>query len=128
MVYIEFLTQVIEDGLKSVGSDESLARHPKQLEGARAGFEACRDKLPEQLAELLAEANRKSALAYSMANDKDADIEEYWKQQYYTLQVEWVCNTVSAMLMSQGAPMITTVTARGVMNAARILGVSGAEA
>ncbi len=118
MNYGEFLTQVIDNGLKSVASDERITKRAKRLEGAKAGFEACRGKDPVQLKELLGAANRKSALAR-----EEKDIEEYWKAVYYALQIEWVCNTVSAMLMNEGLQVIVPPTARGAINAAKVAGV-----
>ena len=37
----------------------------------------------------------------------------YWYARCFALEVEWVCNVVSAMLMNEGRPTIVTPTARG---------------
>jgi hypothetical protein len=124
MNYGEFLNSVIDDGLKSVETDEWVTKYPKRLEGARAGFESCRGLTPGQLRTLLREAQRSVLEVRSGVEDDGSDDEEYWKAQYRALQVEWVANTVSAMLMNQGQPVIVTPTARGVINAARIIGAS----
>ena len=122
MNYEEFLTQVIDNGLKSIAEDARMAKYPKRVEGSKEGFEACRGKTPEQLAQLLVEANRKTLNA--RMDYKGPTIEEYWKQVHYALQIEWVCNSVSALLMNQGLPVIVNPTARGLINASKIVGVS----
>lgn len=124
MTYIEFLHEVIERGIKGASEDPIINKYPKRLEGSIAGFNACRSKTPEQLSALLTEANRETLNARLAAKDKDeSDIEDYWKQVHYAIQIEWVCNCVSAMLMNEGKPVIITPTARGYMNAAEIIGV-----
>ena len=54
------------------------------------------------------------------------NLEDYWKARYFSIQVEFVCNTVSAMLANEGLPTIIAPTLRGAMNAARIIGVDDA--
>lgn len=122
MKYDEFLNQVIANGLKSLAKDERLAKYPKRVEGSKEGFEACRGKDTEQLAAILTEANR---LALNARQDfSGPTIEEYWKVRYYGIQIEWVCNTVSALMMNQGLPPIIRPTARGLINAAKVVGVN----
>jgi hypothetical protein len=127
MTYIEFLHEVIERGIKGASADPIINKYPKRLEGSIEGFNACRNKTPEQLSALLTEANAKTLNARLDTNDKDEkDIEDYWKQRYYAIQIEWVCNCVSAILMNERKPVIIQPTARGYMNAAEIIGVGPA--
>lgn len=126
MNYIEFLTQVIERGIKSCSADPIINKHPKRLEGSIEGFNACRDKTPEELAALLAETRRKGHNARLDSEGKrEDDLEDYWKARHYELQVEWVCNCVSAMLMNEGKGVIIPPTARAMINISEIIGVSG---
>jgi len=128
MIWDEFLTRIVDDGIGSVKSDEHFTKHPKRLAGSIRGFESCRGKSYEDLAQLLVEANRK---AHNVRCDqKDAkpgsyDIEDYWEARYVAIQIEWVCNTASSAAAQHGAPSLVVTTARGLMNAARILGVDG---
>jgi hypothetical protein len=118
MTLAEFTTAVIEAGLLSIEDDPQLQRHPKRMQGSREGFEACRGKSPNELRELLEQANTTSETA---RRERTGDIEDYWRARYFALQVEWVCNTVSAVLMNEDLPIIVPVTARGAINAAKIL-------
>lgn len=127
MTYIEFLHEVIERGIKGASEDPIINKYPKRLQGSIDGFNACRSKTPEQLSALLTEANTKTLNARLDANDKDeAHLEDYWGQRYYAIQIEWVANCVSAMLMNEGKPVIIQPTARAYMNAAEIIGVGPA--
>ena len=136
MTYDEFLTQAIERGLASIKTDDQLLRHPKRMAGSREGFEACRGKDPAKLAELLEDASKKSDAVRKarLGETEDGehgerpDIEDYWQARYRAIQIEWVCNTVSAALMfatdlrpESKKFCIVQPTARGLMNAARIL-------
>ena len=124
MTYEEFLARVVDDGIRSSGEDERISKYPKRLEGSRLGFEACRGKTPLELAELLRDAERKCLLVREDTSGKDSDIEDYWRERYRAIQIEWVCNTVSAMLYNEGKSTIVPPTANGMMNAARIIGVN----
>ena len=56
------------------------------------------------------------------------DIERYWRVRCFALEVEWTCNVVSAALVNQGlGEAIVPPTARGVMQAARILNGDASE-
>lgn len=131
MTYDEFLTLVIARGLESIKTDEQLLRHPKRMEGAREGFEACRGRDPSGLSDLLSEASKRSDAIRGERLGGSAnrpDIEDYWKARYFFIQIEWVCNTVSAALMfatdlrpESKKFVIVQPTARGMVNAARIL-------
>lgn len=119
----DFTTAAIEAGLLSIEDDPQLQKHPKRMEGSREGFEACRGKDPEALRALLAKANADA----ESARRERTDIEDYWRARYFALQVEWICNTVSAVLMNEDLPTIVPPTARGAINAAKILKRAGPE-
>jgi hypothetical protein len=118
MNHAEFVNRLVDDGIASVRSDSRLTRKPRRLAGAVDGFEACRGKSPEELLVLLGQANRDAD-----AHHGARDVESYWAARYYTLQVEFVCNCVSAAMLNQGLRPIIAPTARGMMQAAKILGV-----
>jgi hypothetical protein len=123
MDYDSYLTRVIDDGIASVKADPHIADHPKRLRGSIEGFEACRGKNPVELRELLDASNRSSLLDAEKANS-GGDIEDYWQKRHFALQVEWVCNCVSAALHASHLPTIVSPTYRGMMRAADILGVA----
>jgi len=114
MDYNEFLNKVIDEGIAAVRED--YANDPMKLEGATNGFEACRDKEPQQLIELLAQArvDRRRAIM------DDAD--DYWRVRCREAEIEWVCNCVSVVLMSAGDPVIVQPTANAAMRVIRIVG------
>lgn len=113
--YSDFLTRVIDDGIAAATLDYN--DKPNNLKGAVAGFEACRNKDPVVLAQILADARTKTHEAY-----RDG-VDNYWEIRCFEAEIEWTCNCVSAMLMNQGLTTIVPPTARGVMKAAEILGV-----
>jgi hypothetical protein len=118
MNYNEFLTRVIDEGIAAATADYTNESDKDQLEGSIAGFNACRDKSPEQLVELWTKAGMD-------VNNAFGDMEKrYWFFRCYQLEVEWVINVVSAMLMNEGyKPLLAWLpTANGGMKAASILG------
>lgn len=117
MDYSAFLARVIEDGIEAVERD--YEDDPVKRKGAVEGFRACEGKTPTELAELLSAARNatQEAFTHEAAN--------YWEIRCFEAEVEWVCNVVSAALTNQGTVPIIPVTARGMMKAADILGVSG---
>jgi hypothetical protein len=117
MYHDEFLERVINEGIEAAQKD--YADKPERLNGSLAGFEACRDKNTLELAELLSAATTASRDARMNENP------DYWWYRCYELEVEWVCNCVSAVLWNQGLPTIITPTARGLFQAAKIIGVKG---
>lgn len=126
MTYIDFLTEVIERGLKSVQSDPLITKHPRRLKGSIDGFNACREKQPSELAVLLYNANEKTTeLRNRVMSTPDAEDEAFWEQNYFGVQVDFVCNVVSAALYNSGQPVIVPPRVSGVRIAAEILGVAG---
>jgi 3-methyladenine DNA glycosylase Tag len=121
MKHDTFLARVIADGLASIEKDARITRHPERLQGARDGFNACTGLDAEALGKLLATAQR----AVHESRTAREPIETYWRKNYYAIEIEWVCNTLSAALHNQGLPTIVPPTVRGFINATRILGILG---
>lgn len=111
-----FLDRVIDDGIAGASADYEAGS--EKLRGSVAGFEACRGRDPEQLASLLAESRRETMQAFR------EQAPDYWYWRCRELEVEWVCNVVSAAFLNEGWAVIVPPTVRGVMRAAEILGVA----
>lgn len=118
MTYDDFLTRIIDDGIEAAKADYTKPEQATHLKGAVAGFEACRGKPPAGLVILLGEAHKRTMEAYG------EDVLDYWERRCFELEVEWVTNCVSALLVNQGGLPLTSYhpTARGVMKAAEVLG------
>ena len=128
MTYEEFLDRIINDGIAAAKADYKRPAQKAQLEGSIAGFEACREKGPSDLALLLGKAQANTHTAFRRVNEREISDEEYWKIRCFEAEVEWTCNCVSALTLSGSPwPPIVTPTARGVMKAAEIVGVKGAK-
>lgn len=115
MKYEEFLGKIIERGLEAVGRD--YAGQPDRLRGATDGFEACRDKTPEQLLNLLQGARARTHHAFR------EEKQNYWEVRCFEAEVEWVCNCVSVLMMNSGLPVLVQPTARAAMTVVDIVGV-----
>lgn len=106
-----FITKVVDIGIAAARVD--YAKHPIKLRGAIAGFEACRNLDLESLA-LLLKSTRTATLAARDVPDT------YWWFRCYELEVEWVCNCVSATLVQSGKEPIIPPTHRGMLLAMKI--------
>ncbi len=115
MTYSDFLTRIVDDGITACC--ESYKDDTQKREGAVAGFNACRGKTILELRQQLDSARDATRNAYRLSSAN------YWFLRCYELEVEWVCNVVSAALQNQGDEPIVTPTVRGYMKAAEILGV-----
>lgn len=131
MTYDEFLTQVIDGGIAAAQKD--YADDLSKREGSIAGFEACWGKQSAELKALLTLARKQTDDAFwaSQEGKKEPDVRgkgsnHYWYWRCFELEVEWVCNVVSAMLMNEGRGTIVPPTCRGVRRAAEIVSVKGA--
>lgn len=126
VTYWDLLGRVIADGIVAATadySDDNLNRHKShKLCGSIAGFDACRNREPRQLGELLREARRETWQTYCVIGRTEGT-GDYWYWRCRELEIEWVCNVVSACLANQGLPVIIQPTYRGVMKAAEIVGV-----
>ncbi len=125
MQHEAFLTRIIDDGVAAARRDYAgdLPRDVAKRMGALAGFEACRGKNPVQLVALLDQARQDTVSAMRTRMNDASQVNNYWRQRCYELEVEWVCNVVSSALWNQGQATIVTPTARGLLKAAEILGV-----
>lgn len=125
MTYDEFLTRIIDDGIAAARADYAKPEQVEWLEGSIAGFEACRGKNPLALRELLTAAMKNAG----DARVHNAPPEDYWYLKCLALEVEWVANCVSALLVNQdGHPLASHLpTARAVMKAAEVIGVAPME-
>jgi hypothetical protein len=119
MNYNEFLSRIIDEGIDAAKSDYTDPKDKLRLDGSIAGFEACRGKQPNELVEVWQKAND------NMNNAFHEEKNDYWWYRCFQLEVEWVCNVVTAMLMNEGfnEPLLSWLpTTNGVIKAATILG------
>jgi len=119
MLFHEFVTKVIDSGIRAAKEDYTRPADAERLEGSLAGFEACRGKDMGQLTGLLQEASRQAIEAHR----EEAD--NYWVIRSRQAEIEWVCNVVSSALASSGLAVIVPPTMGGMMTAARILNGDG---
>lgn len=71
------------------------------------------------------EAREKSQRLFrTKFNPAKKELDEYWEARGFALEVEWVCNVVSAILMNEGKPTIIPPTARGTIRASEIVGIA----
>jgi hypothetical protein len=115
MKYEDYLKRIIDDGIEAAKRD--YADKPLKLEGAVAGFEACRGKSPEELCKLLDEAGEKRREA---SLKKAAD---YWRHRFYEAEIEWVCNCVAALQDLRKEPAIVRPTMRGYLKMSEVVGI-----
>src|SRR4051812_9301472 len=106
MSYEVVLEQLINEGIEGVKEHYPKPEQTDKRDGSIAGFEACRGKNPAQLKVLLREAHDHTMAARAQKH------KEYWYYRYYELQIEFVCNAVSACLINQNLPPIIPPTAR----------------
>lgn len=118
MNYLEFLTRIVDDGLVAARADYGNSPSQSQeLTGSLAGFEQCRDLMPNDLTLLLVEAREETRTAFL------AQADNYRYLRCREIEIEWVCNCVSAMLVNQGQPPICDVTVSGLLKAASVVGL-----
>lgn len=121
MDFTTFLDRLIDDGISAAKDSYRRPEQQQKLLGSIAGFDACRQvrgiHVHKDLGELLDSSKSATACA------RDQDKAKYWWYRCYEMEVEWVCNCVSAVLHNEGLPTIITPTMRGVFKAADIVGV-----
>ena len=118
MNYEQALNQVIDDGIEAARADYTKEEDKLRLQGSIAGFKACKMLMPDELRKLLTSSRENT---YKHLEDG-----MHWYYTCYYLEVEWVCNVISAILMTNNYPTIINPTARGVMKAADRIGVAEA--
>jgi hypothetical protein len=116
-----FLEKIIEDGIEAARADYIRPDQENLLKGSIQGFEGCRGKTPQELRDLYGEAMATS----SRKSLEQAD--DYWYYQGRALEIEWVCNCISAVLVNEGQdPLLGHLpTCRGVFKAAEVIGMQG---
>ena len=124
MTYEDLLHRLIKEGIAAARAD--YQDHPAKLAGSIDGFEACRGKQPLEILELLEQARIHTEQAFVRVNEKEISDDEYWKTRCHMMEIEWMANCVSAMLVNQGLPPIVYPTYRAVLAVARIVGVKEA--
>src|SRR4051812_25251855 len=110
ITYHDFLNRVIDDGIKAARADYTREDQKMELNGSVAGFEACRDKDPALLGLLMEQSIERTH--HARINQSP----DYWYHRCYELEVEWVCNVVSAMIVNEfkvDSPWYNLPTSRG---------------
>jgi hypothetical protein len=120
MLLVDALNFVIDDGIEAARHDYAKPRDTLKREGAIAGFEECRNREPAQIAALLVAANERANQAIR------EDDPRYWFWRCRALEIGWVANVLSNILVANGTLPIATMTARARLKAAEILGVAEA--
>jgi len=117
MNYAEFIERVVDDGIAAARAYYVKPKDGEKLRGSIAGFQLCRGADLWKLRELFTTVNRD-------AHERHGDA-DYWYWRCRALEVEWVCNVVSSVLINEGAEPLCghLPTSRGIMKAAEIVGV-----
>lgn len=115
MDYFRYLGRIIELGME--GARRDYEPDDPRLEGSLDAFARCRGMPPQELLRLHYEARARVAQLHGST----APEEEYWRALAFATELEWVLNVLGAGLGMQ--PIGVPITARGVMTAAKILGV-----
>lgn len=83
--YSDFLSTIIDDGIDAAVQDYEPG---SKRDGAVAGFNACRGKLPDELVRLWSSTN--AAAQEKLGSDDELD--QYLFLVHYASEVEWVLN------------------------------------
>lgn len=113
----EFQERVIDRGIQAIKREYHEPHNARLVQGAVAGFEACRGKTPAEL-KLIWETSNLAAVKAR----KEIDPDLVWYKAYEE-EVHWVCNCVSVILMERGEKVILAPTKRGMLGAAGVLGL-----
>lgn len=105
--YKDFLKRIIDDGIAAASG--RFTDGSEELNWALSGFVSCEGLDPHDLRKLLIRSRQEA--------------KETGKKEAATA-VEWVCNCVSALLESNGLPVIIHPTVKGYFKTADVLGVS----
>jgi len=107
MLLVDALNFIIDDGIESARHDYATPRHFLKRAGAVAGFEERRNRKPAQIAALFVAANERASQAIREEDPRY----QFWRCR--ALEIGWVANVLSNILVVNGELPITTMTARG---------------
>jgi len=117
MNYSAFLKEIIKQGIEKAKEDYPEVKSKDELNGSLAAFKACKSKEPEELKEVFNEVTGYTHKAYFQR------AKEYKWFVAYQLEVEWICNVVSARLVKEGKEALFNrmPTPNGVIKAEKIM-------
>ncbi len=115
---MDFVYHVIEDGTSAARLSYAGPRNASKLAGVLQGFEECRNLDADGIGALLAQASKDARDAMRRRDPA------YWHCRCREAEIGWVANVVSAARLSQGLPTIVPPTARGMLKADEVLGVT----
>ena len=121
MLLVDALNFIVDDGIEAARHDYAKPQDTLKREGAIAGFEECRNREPAKIAVLLLEANERADRAIR------EDDPQYWYWRSRAAEIGWVVNVLSNIMAAQGWKPIGTMTVRGAMKAAEIIGAAEAQ-
>jgi len=124
MLLIDAINKIIDEGIEGACRDYSEPRNKSKREGSVKGFEDCRGKSPAEIEALLLAASEASQRAFIDVNEGRMTSDEYWYWRCRTIEIEWVTNVLSHIMVAQGWAPIGIMTAKGGLQAARIIGVA----
>lgn len=116
MNYREFLDRLVNHSRESA-ADFYASSDKYCLEGAFAGIEACRDKSPPELSDLLERARKVRRSAFH----KTSVMSRYWRVTSFLFEVEWICDVVSFVLLNEEMEPIIRPTIRAAKTAKYII-------
>lgn len=125
MKYEDFLKRLVSQGIEAARRDYGgKDRHrDAMLAGSIEGFMECEDLQPDEIADLLQDAGRRTREARTRAELGETKRDDYWRARCRELEIEWVANCVSVILVNDGHEPIIPPTGRAAMTVARIVGV-----
>jgi hypothetical protein len=126
MQFEQFLERVIEAGIEGAKHSYRKPEDEYKLRGSINGFEACRGKSITELGQLLKDSREQTHAALMQVHKAEILPEDYWQIRCSGLEVEWVCNCVSALIflrpdMLAGNDVLVAPTVRAVMLVQNIL-------
>jgi hypothetical protein len=96
LVHLRTANHIIDDGIEAARMDYIQPGDTLKREGAIAGFDECRNKEPAEIAVLLVEANERANQAIR------EDDPRYWYWRCRALEIGWVANVLSNILVAHG--------------------------
>lgn len=111
----DILNFIIDDGIEASKASYSEPINYLKLAGSIRGFEDCRNLDLVGLSKLLVEV---AHTRYVHQN-----LPDYWFWRCREAEVEWVCNVLSAIFLTNHLPVLISPTLRGMLKATEIIGV-----